>query len=593
MNLAPTFISAETQTERNENLLKSDNRGMIYRIMNSIHDEPPAFNQYKEQVMRQSRGVRGETSNHRLSCGANDVRFWTDSRYPRNSETIPMNNYSESVRIREPPTYERNQRLVTQVKQINDSNMMTSYPGPPDTSIHAAPIQHVYNRFNGQNTSGIVYGRCVNAAPDHHFSLQQGTHLMTTGTSGVPGDNVPQLRVPQVVPDQERQQEILNTAILEPRWSSRDSRLEADERDWRDRRTPNTNISENFLEQQMNLMRDMFQMVSVQNAHMRDQINTRNKLRVLPEKFAGSSSFHSFKAQFEKCCEINRWEEHEKLLMLRSSLTGNAAAILWDLGADRHCTYTELVELLKARYGSEGQAESYRMQLRARRQRKGETLSSLVQDIRKLIALSYPGKASDIVESIARDAFIEALSDRELALQVLAKEPETLERAYQTATKMQSYKDLVYSGESHKGATAAYERKSSATQRETKVDDQDKGVKEEMKEMAQVIQEMSKRMAQFGEDMEKMRSVAESKNSTNKPAGKEDDFASKVKPYKKTIVCFHCNQEGHMRFQCPNKEDTNTFEPRERYQSRSFQNSHRINATEADNEGAYICPVQD
>ena len=115
-------------------------------------------------------------------------------------------------------------------------------------------------------------------------------------------------------------------------------------------------------------------MVSVQNAHMRDQINTRNKLRIIPEKFAGTTSFHTFMAQFENS-EINRWEEHEKLLMLRSSLTGNAAAVLWDLGADKRCTYKELVDLLKARYGSEGQAESFRMQLRTRKQRKGETLS--------------------------------------------------------------------------------------------------------------------------------------------------------------------------------------------------------------------------
>ena len=78
----------------------------------------------------------------------------------------------------------------------------------------------------------------------------------------------------------------------------------------------------------MNLMRDMFQMVSVQDAHMRDQINTRNKLRIIPEKFNGTTSFHSFMTQFENCGEINHWEEHEKLLMLRSSLTGNATAVL-------------------------------------------------------------------------------------------------------------------------------------------------------------------------------------------------------------------------------------------------------------------------
>ena len=85
-------------------------------------------------------------------------------------------------------------------------------------------------------------------------------------------------------------------------------------------------------------------MVNIKNAFMRDQINTKNKLRVIPEKFASTSSFHLFMAQFENYCEINNWEERNKLLMLKNSLTGVEAAILWDLGSDRQRSYSELVE---------------------------------------------------------------------------------------------------------------------------------------------------------------------------------------------------------------------------------------------------------
>ena len=70
-------------------------------------------------------------------------------------------------------------------------------------------------------------------------------------------------------------------------------------------------------------------------------------------------------------------------MLLRSSLTGNAVQILWDLGSDKEYLYEELVAMLMAQYGSKGQAESFRMQLRARRQSRGESLSSLMQDIRK------------------------------------------------------------------------------------------------------------------------------------------------------------------------------------------------------------------
>ena len=223
------------------------------------------------------------------------------------------------------------------------------------------------------------------------------------------------------------------------------------------------------------------------------------------------------------------------------------------MGADRQCSYDELVELLKARYGSEGQSESFRMQLRARKQRKGETLSSLVQDIRKLITLSYPGKSSEIVESIARDVFIEALSDRDLALQVLAKEPETLEKAYQTATKLQSYKDLVYSSESSKGTTFSYDKKSNAIQSDVKVENLSKHSKDDLKEMTQAIQEMSRKIMQFGEDLEKVKCLSKSEVNSNQPIPVDYKETSKARPYRKTVKCFLCNQEGHMRFQCPER----------------------------------------
>ena len=179
----------------------------------------------------------------------------------------------------------------------------------------------------------------------------------------------------------------------------------------------------------MQLMNEMFRMMSAQHEQLRSRSSNNQTLKVKPEKFSGSvgTSFYSFIAQFENCSEINQWNEREKILMLRSSLTGNALSILWDLGSDKDYSYEELVDMLKARYGSKGQTETYRLQLRTRRQSRGESLSNLMQDIRKLMALAYPGKMSELIEEIARDVFIKALYDRNLALQVLTKKPKSLE----------------------------------------------------------------------------------------------------------------------------------------------------------------------
>ena len=121
----------------------------------------------------------------------------------------------------------------------------------------------------------------------------------------------------------------------------------------------------------------------------------------------------------------------------------------------------------------------FRMQLKVRKQQEGETLNSLEQDIRKLIVLAYPGETSNILELIARDAFIDAICDRDLALQVLAAGPETLESAYQVASKLKFHNDLIHSTEPHKILTS----KSDVIPREEAADSEQRLMRKEVKEM--------------------------------------------------------------------------------------------------------------
>ena len=229
------------------------------------------------------------------------------------------------------------------------------------------------------------------------------------------------------------------------------------------------------------------------------------------------------------------------------------------------------MERLKVRYGFKGQSESFRLQLRARRQQQGETLSSLEQDIRKLIALAYPGEASDIIESIARDAFIGALCDRDLALQVLAKEPETLERAYQVASKLKSYSDLIHAEEQHMSSTS----KMCGLQREEETDSELRQIKEEMREMVQAIQGISKQVTRISEDVEKMKCPSDGRNREIGISKNGDFQTDKFRTYTNSIVCFQCNQRGHKRFECPVGNSDHTFETRKRRESRSFRRSGR------------------
>jgi hypothetical protein len=96
------------------------------------------------------------------------------------------------------------------------------------------------------------------------------------------------------------------------------------------------------------------------------------------EKFDGNNMpFETFLAKLENCSRYNGWTERDQLAHLQASLTHGAAQCLWDVGESHRDSLHHLLALLKSRFGSEGQAEKYRAELKARRRRSGETLQSL------------------------------------------------------------------------------------------------------------------------------------------------------------------------------------------------------------------------
>ena len=147
---------------------------------------------------------------------------------------------------------------------------------------------------------------------------------------------------------------------------------------------------------------------SMSDACSRERVKGNRWLK--PEKFDGRGSFETFMYMFENCATYNNWGKKDKLAHLRWSMTGIAAQLLWDSDSLK---YSELVEKLRSRFGGKGMEERFQNDLRCRRRAKGESLRELAQDVRRLMALAYPGEKSSLSEHIARDAFLMALEDPE------------------------------------------------------------------------------------------------------------------------------------------------------------------------------------
>ena len=171
----------------------------------------------------------------------------------------------------------------------------------------------------------------------------------------------------------------------------------------------------------------------------RRKSSDRSKRWMKPEKFDGRSSFEFFMCTFTNCARYNRWKEEDKAAYLRWSLTSTAAQLLWDADG---LSYDELVDTLKARFGNKGMEERFQTELRCRRRQKNESLRGLAQDIRRLMALAYPGEKSNLAEHLARDAFLSALSDPEFELRIREKNPADLDTAVKYAQRYKISKDM-------------------------------------------------------------------------------------------------------------------------------------------------------
>ena len=87
--------------------------------------------------------------------------------------------------------------------------------------------------------------------------------------------------------------------------------------------------------------------------------------------------------------------------------------------------------------------ERFQTELRCRRRGKGESLRELAQDIRRLMALAYPGERSSLADHIARDAFLSALDDPEFELKIREREPADLDRAVKIAHRYEVSRSVV------------------------------------------------------------------------------------------------------------------------------------------------------
>ena len=116
----------------------------------------------------------------------------------------------------------------------------------------------------------------------------------------------------------------------------------------------------------LNLNENVIQLAKVQeNFQPLKPIRGRDAIK--SSHFGGTvnESLEAFLIQFHNCVIYNRWNTDDALAHLKSSLTGNALQLLWESPC-HDFPFEELVDKLKQRFGSVGQSQKFRAELKSR-----------------------------------------------------------------------------------------------------------------------------------------------------------------------------------------------------------------------------------
>jgi hypothetical protein len=274
------------------------------------------------------------------------------------------------------------------------------------------------------------------------------------------------------------------------------------------------------------------------------------------DKYDGSNiPYETFRAKLAICAEYNQWSEEDQLAHLQSSLTNAAAQCLWDVGVEKANHLSALLDLLQLRFGSDNQRERYRVELRTRHQKPGESLQAVYQDIRRLLTLAFPGPSTEATEIIGCDAFLDSLADQEIALKVRERGAKTLEEARNDAIRLQAYAAARTSNVEAQHKQPRYARGTTAQQEsEPQSDKQLIWLTSQVNDLSQKLDRLiaatpSSPLPSTGtSNVQPLLAI----NCTPPRPATETTSKPSSSNMKRSGACFSCGETGHRARSCPN-----------------------------------------
>ena len=233
--------------------------------------------------------------------------------------------------------------------------------------------------------------------------------------------------------------------------------------------------------------------------------------------------------------KLNRWDNVTCAMELATSLSGQALAILTDIEPEQRQDYDALIKALLIRFEPDNQSEVFRAQLKCRTRKRGEGLAELAQDVKQLVRKAYPDASNSIRETLAKEAFTDALNDCNMEWSVRQGKGATLDDALRTALEEEAFQ----TGRQRRLGTKAVVR-SQAERAEGGAAEVKAPVANLQHALEPVLsgigEDVIGRIAQLVADKNAQRSGNAGQNQSRQQSG-----------------CFYCGKAGHFKADCKKK----------------------------------------